>query len=206
MNHDRIATFLSNGLKPSQVATMVGCSPARITQIMGEEKFKLLLAEKQAAQTEADVEEASISAKYLAAEHALVNQVLELAPASELRDVTAALRVISERQEKMKSRMSPVSQGGNNTQVFVSVSLPAHAIPAPAIEMTNAREVTSIGTQTLAPLSSSAVTNLFSSMSGGKQNEPISSNPNPEVSLIEAPQAAVSKQGFLSYEPDFASS
>lgn len=202
MNHDRIATFLSNGLKPSQIATMVGCTPARITQIMSEDKFQLLLAEKQATQIEADIEEESISAKYLAAEHALIGQILELAPASELRDVTAALRVVSERQEKMKSRMNPVSPRGDSTQVFVSVSLPAHAIPAPVIEMTSAREVTSIGTQTLAPLSSGAVTNLFSSMNGGKQNEQIPSTPSAEASLDKASKAALPEPSFLSYEPE----
>ena len=72
MTQDRIASLLSTGLLPSQVASIVGLSPGRISQIMKEPSFELLLAEKMSLNSEKDIEEESISAKYSAAEHALI--------------------------------------------------------------------------------------------------------------------------------------
>jgi uncharacterized protein (DUF1778 family) len=175
MNRERVASLLSSGLKPGQVATVIGVSPARISQLLAEEDFKLILAGKTAEIEKQDIEEVTLSAKYSAAEHALINQVMEMAPASELRDVTAALRVIGDRQEKMKARLTTPQQQQNVNQVVVSITLPSHVVPNRTFEMTNNQEVIAIGEQTLAPLSSTAVTNLFSKLknkeTGGIQNE-----------------------------------
>jgi len=170
MNRPRIASLLSTGLKPGQVATIIGVTPARISQLMQEESFKLLLADKAEEVNKTDIEETSLSAKYSAAEHALIAQVMEMAPMSELRDVTAALRVVGDRQEKMKTRIAtPLNSVGVTNQVVVSITLPNHAVPSRTFEMTTNKEVISIGDQTLAPLSSTAVTNLFSSLKNQKE-------------------------------------
>lgn len=194
MNLARVATLLASGLKPLQVSTIVGCSPARISQLLKEPGFELLLAEQNALQSKSDIEETALSAKYNAAEHLLVNQVMEMAPVSELRDVTAALRVVAERQEKMKARTNPI-QNTPAAQVVVSITLPSHAIPGRVIEMTSNKEVISVGEQTLAPLSSTAVTNLFSSLKGGKQNEPSTGVTSPKESIASNPE----EESFLTY-------
>lgn len=197
MNTDRVATLLSTGLKPSQVATIVGVSPARISQLLTDENFSLLLASKTAEQEKEDIEEASITAKYVAAEHALINQVMEMAPVSELRDVTAALRVVSERQEKMKARTNPIAAAQIVNQTIVSVSLPSHAIPGQAIQMTSNKEVISIGEKTLAPMPSQAVTNLFSSLKEGNKNEQSPSIAKAEESSPDS--VPCEEVGFLAF-------
>lgn len=205
MNHERVSSLLASGLKPTQVATIIGCTPARISQLLQEEDFKLLLSSKIAVYDAEATEETSLSAKYHAAEHALIAQVMDLAPASELKDITAALRVIGERQEKMKTRTLLAGMPQQLQQVIVAISLPAHALAAPTVQRTAQNEIISIGDNTIAPLSSTAVTNLFTKLKGKlpaiavtttKENdhEQSSSNRGPEEGL-----AVPQEESFLSY-------
>lgn len=203
MNHERVASLLASGLQNTQVATIIGCSPARISQLLKEESFQLILASKQEEINKEDIEETSLSAKYAAAEHTLIQQVMDMAPSSELRDVTAALRVVGDRQEKMKSRLSPVQQLGTVQQTLISISIPSHALPTPAIQMTSQGEVTSIGNNTLAPLTSTAVTNLFSKMrteEKGEYHDTIPSIENSKGSSKETiPTETINEGSFLAY-------
>ena len=166
MNQERVATLLASGLKPSNVASIVGCSPARISQLLQEEGFKNLLANKSAEVEASDVEEKTLNAKYHAAEHSLLNLILEMAPTAELRDVTNALKVVSERQDKLKTRMNPVQQGNVITQQFVQINIPVHSLPEVVIN--EQRQILSINEQNLAPMTSEGVTSLFK----GMKNEP----------------------------------
>lgn len=187
MNIDRITTLLASGLKPSNVASIVGCSPARISQLAQDEKFQNLLQAKIAETEVDDVEEKTITAKYIATEHVLLNQVMEMAPISELRDVTAALRVVAERQEKAKARLNPV-QGTTIINQTVQIAVPSHTLPE--IALTKDMEVISVNTLNLAPLTSEGVTNLFKSMKQEKeiQNEPIGIPGAAEEALAETLQ------------------
>lgn len=169
MNIERITTLLASGLKPSNVASIVGCSPARISQLAQQDDFKNLLAAKQAEADATDVEEQALSNKYHAAEHALLNQILELAPICEMRDATAALRVVAERQDKAKTRLNPVQGSQAVIQQVIQITIPQHAMPN--VVLTSDKEVLAIDNTNLAPLSSTGVTSLFASMKG-KQNEP----------------------------------
>lgn len=204
MNLPRVADLLASGLKPAQVATIVGVTPARISQLLSEDSFKLLLSEKTAIIEAKDVEEITLSAKYTAAEHALVNQVMEMAPASELRDVTAALRVVAERQDRMRTRLLPVQNPNVARETIVVLALPSQAIALPVMDITNKGEVISIGERALAPLSSTAVTNLFSKMKGtlggivqkGEYNDP---SPNSSASETSSSKDISSKENFLNY-------
>ena len=168
MNIERITTLLASGLKPSNVASIVGCSPARISQLSADPHFQNLLAAKVAEAEESDVEEKTITAKYIAAEHILLNQIIDMAPVSELRDVTAALRVVAERQEKAKTRLNPV-QGTTIINQTVQIAVPSHTLPE--ISLTKDLEVISVNTLNLAPLTSEGVTNLFKSMKEAKDVE-----------------------------------
>ena len=200
MNLDRITSLLASGLKPAQVATIIGVTPARISQLLSQEGFQLSLQAKLAVQEKEDVEEQAISAKYNAAEHALVNQVIEMAPTAELRDVTAALRVVAERQEKMKTRTSVQAPILHQQLTVVSVNLPAHALRIPEVHLNPAREVVAIGEQQLAPMTSTAVTDLFTKLSKKKGEDHVlqASTRNTKESAIEdVPLAA--EQSFLAY-------
>ena len=166
MNIERITTLLASGLKPSNVASIVGCSPARISQLSADPHFQDLLAAKVAEAEESDVEEKTITAKYIAAEHILLKQIIDMAPVSELRDVTAALRVVAERQEKAKTRLNPV-QGTTIINQTVQIAVPSHTLPE--ISLTKELEVISVNTLNLAPLTSEGVTNLFKNLKADKE-------------------------------------
>jgi len=200
MNLDRITSLLASGLKPAQVATVIGVTPARISQLLSQEDFQLSLQAKLAVQGKEDVEEQAISAKYSAAEHALVNKVIEMAPISELRDVTAALRVVAERQEKMKTRTSVQAPILHQQLTVVSVNLPAHALRTPEVHLNPAKEVIAIGEQQLSPMTSTAVTNLFTKLSKKKGEDHVlqTSTRNTEESPVENVPFAT-EQGFLVY-------
>lgn len=197
MNIDRITTLLASGLKPANVATIVGCSPARISQLATSQEFQDLLASKTAEAEAEDIEEKALSTKYHAAEHVLLNQIMEMAPVSELRDVTAALRVVAERQEKAKTRLNPV-QGTTIINQTVQIAVPAHTLPE--ISLTKDLEVTSVNALNLAPLTSEGVTNLFKKMKGEKEvievkeitNEPDRIFGEAEAALTETIQKELS--------------
>ena len=194
MNLERIATLLASGLKPTNVATIVGCSPARISQLAKDSiEFQNLLAVKEAeAQTE-DIEEAALSSKYHAAEHLLLNQIMDMAPVSELRDVTNALRVVADRQDKAKTRLNPIQGSQSVIQQVIQINIPAHALPE--VTLTREKEVISVNQTNLAPLTSAGVTNLFSQMKKEKENEPRriqeETEGTPQESVSEVPEELV---------------
>lgn len=167
MQVERIATLLAAGLPHTSVATIVGISPARVSQLLKEPEFLLIFEAKKAETEKKDQEEVSLSGKYLAAEHVLLNQVMAMAHVSELRDVTAALRVVAERQEKAKSRMNPIIQSAPVYNTIVQLSLPAHATPE--LSYAQNREVIAIENRNLAPLSSSGVLSLFKGLDSDTQ-------------------------------------
>ena len=211
---ERIATLLATGIPHASVATIVGVSPARISQITKEEGFQEILTAKQLEVQEKDIEEASLGAKYLEAEHVLLKQVIEMAPISELRDVTAALRVVAERQEKSKSRMNPVLQAAPVFNTLVQLSLPGHAVPE--LVFAQNREVIAIENRNLAPLSSSGVISLFKGLENNPEQAkepailPSGESHEPTTSLAEtersSSEALPSNQGLLAGAKKFLDS
>lgn len=197
MNHDRIINLLATGLKPAQVATIVGISPARLSQLAQDEDFNLKLAAKTEELSKTDIEEVSLNAKYHAAEVALVSQVLQMAPAADLRDITAALRVVGERQDKRKLVTNPVPVGDRVIlNQVIQLNLPNHATPE--LFLSSSREVLAINEKQLTPMSSEGVTSLFKSLNQNKdpnhelrripQEAERATKQAPEESLIEVPK------------------
>lgn len=162
-SEERIATLLASGLKPSQVSSIVGLTPARIAQLQSREDFALILASKMSEAYTVDVEEQALSAKYLAAEHNLIQQINELAPLSEMRDVTAALRVIAERGIAIKKLAAPIPlQGYSQHTTVVQVSLPYQVLKSPTVLLSpSSNEVVGINDLGLAPMPSTSVVSLF---------------------------------------------
>jgi hypothetical protein len=165
---NRIATLLASGLNQAQVSSIVNVSPSRIAQITATDDFKLIYADKKAAHEKEDVEKLAIAAKYLSAEHALLDHVISSVPNMEAKDATNALRIVAERQDKAAARINPVHGNVVVHQNIVQLTLPTHAVPE--ILLNSDREVIAIDNKTLAPLSSDAVTNLFKHLSN-KENE-----------------------------------
>lgn len=164
MSYTRIAKMMAAGILPGNIASAVGVSPGRISQILKEEEFKKILAVEEALIEKESNDDKVITTKYETVEQSLLNRILELAPTSEMREATAALRVVGDRQEKMKQRINPVPLPSSNIyNTVVQLNLPKHAIPE--LQLSSNREVIAIGEQALAPLNSKGVTDLFKSMS-----------------------------------------
>jgi hypothetical protein len=164
---DRIAEFLAQGLTASQVSSIVGCTPAYISQLAKDEEFAALLLLKKEAAPPPNHEDVLLTNKYLSLEHKLLTQLENTMQFAELRDVTRALEVVGNRQEKRASRLATPATQGSNTTVHVSIMLPAHAIPEYTINQQ--KEVTSIGDRAMAPMSSIGVKALFNQITASKQ-------------------------------------
>lgn len=184
---ERIATLMASGLPAAKISAVVGLSPSRIAQINATEDFKLLLQEKMEEHSKKDIEEEIISAKYLSAEHILVDQLVQMAPAAEFRDVASALRIVAERQDKALTRKNPVHAGVVVHQNIVQLNLPTHALPEVVISKEN--EVIDVNGKNMAPLTSQGVESLFAQM---KENRNVQGRVLESSSRVvaEAPQQA----------------
>lgn len=164
---EKIAKLLAQGLKPAQVASIVGCTPAYLSQLSKEEAFKQLLAQEIAsANTVSDLaEEELLNTKYLAAEHALLNQITESVALMEPRDQIRALDVISARQGRQADRLARLrlpQQQALTMNNYVQLTLPVHSVPEYKINAEG--EIISIDNQPMAALSSQAVKQLFTTL------------------------------------------
>lgn len=165
---ERIIGFLAQGLKAAQVASIVGCTPAYISQLCsaqdGPEGFREALTEKaKELSSSGDIEETTVSSKYLSMEHKLLKTIEDRLGEAEFPALVNALKVVGERQEKRALRKAglSVAQQGTLVQNIVNITVPAHALPE--FRMNTNLEVTAIGDRIMAPMSSDAVRQLFKS-------------------------------------------
>lgn len=166
MNKDRAATYLAQGLPHGQVASIMGCSPGYISQLMRDEGFKKKVEDLQASmQSSPEAEEGNIVAKYNGLEHHLLKAIHDSMANAELPQLVKALEVVGNRQDKIAQRkfvQQNPGAGAGGTQVYVQLTLPTHAIPAkPVIEMNKNAEVVAIDGRPMAPMASSNVAKMF---------------------------------------------
>ena len=163
----RILNYLSSGIKPAQVATIVGCSPGYISQLIASEGFKAEL-EAMVVDKPQDGEEKDLDNKYLSLEHSILRQVEDAIVGAELPALTRALEVVAKRQDLMRVRrqpaMQPINALGGTNSLFITVTLPSHALPPPVILLNEQKEILAINNKALAPMSSDSVKSLFDSL------------------------------------------
>jgi hypothetical protein len=167
MNIERLATLLTSGIKPAQAASILGCTPARISQLLKDsQELQNLIASKEAELQVKDVETETLNVKYQATENHLLTKIMEMSENAELRDLTNALRVVSERQAKLQMRSLPAAStnGVIINQNIVQLAIPVQALPAITVNPDN--EITAINDKTLAPLPSQNVEALFKKLRG----------------------------------------
>lgn len=163
---DRILNYLSSGIKPAQVATIVGCSPAYIAQLVKDPEFQVELA-THIADKPAIAEETDLDNKYVSLEHQILRSIEEALPGSELPALGRILDAVTKRQDMRAGRKNPIAAvspyGAIGIQI-VQLQLPEHAIRQPVIELSSNKEILSINAKNLAPMASDAVKNLFSAI------------------------------------------
>lgn len=184
---DRIKAYLADGLKAADVATILGCSPSYISQLLKDEGFK---TEVEAALigNQKPVDEV-LDTKYQSLEHNILKEMQLQLPGAELPHLTKALEAVTKANDSRFKRKHPalMQQQGNLTQV-AHIYLPQHVMPAPTMTLNEKSEVVAIDNKPLAPMSASGVKNLFAQMTARKTNNEFDevSNGNPH----SIPQAA----------------
>jgi transcriptional regulator with XRE-family HTH domain len=173
-NKARIASYLAQGLKPSQVCSIVGVTAAYISQLLKEAKenpdgeFAKLLQEYASKEAEVFSEDKALTNKYMSIEHTILNAIEGQLAFAELPALSRALEVVANRQEKRLQRLTaPRDPNGTVIHNVIQLTIPAHAIPEHVISSN--KEVVAIGNQQLAPLSADGVKNLFSQIQASKQ-------------------------------------
>lgn len=176
MNTQMALKYLALGLRPSQVASIVGVSPSRISQLLSCETTKAFLAKAAAAQQQ-DQEVEVLENKEMAAKHMLLGAILERTGEASFMELARAYEIIS----RAPINRNPILSPGQNifSGTIVQISVPARSLPE--IQITKDKEVIAIGERALAPLPAAQVTNLFSRMRG-EQNEQICLPSGPEES------------------------
>lgn len=172
---NRILDYLAAGVKPAQAASIVGCSPGYVSQLCKEESFRKELEERIKSKP-ADAAETDIDTKYQSLEHSLLRAMEDALPGAELPAITRALETVARVRTMKFAQRNPIQMTnplGPTNLTVISVSLPAHALPPPAIEVNSQGEILAINHKPLAPLSSDNVKNLFEQMRLVKQAERI---------------------------------
>lgn len=168
---DRILHMLAQGLKGSQIASVIGCSAGYITQVAKEETSAGKIAEYRreyfGEDAGKDKDGEILTSKYNAIEHSLLEKIGDQLQYAELPALTKTLEVIGNRQEKRLARLAGIGAGGGGNQVHVTLVLPSHArLEMPSYEVNENKEVIAIAGREMAPMSSEGVKNLFMGLSG----------------------------------------
>ena len=171
---DRIRNLLINGLQPSEIAGIVGCSPSYISQLVKDPAYAESVQNgKIAAQIER-TEDDHIDTRYQNLEHKVISSIEDGLCEASLGEKVRALEILHKRQHDKHVRKNPLPVGtltiNNNV---VSLSLPNHAVAriAPAVEMNNSNEIVAIEGRPLAPMSALGVKNLFAQIIEAKQEQ-----------------------------------
>ncbi len=168
----RIIDFLAQGIKPNEVLSIVGCSPAYLNGLIKDPAFMAIVEEKAKGYTQVAVEEEIISNKYLSLEHTILKKLADQVQNAELRDNIRALEVVGARQDKIAQRKIPALANSNRTVNVnqVILNLPAHAMPEYTLNANS--EVTTIDGKTMNPMTSIAVAAMFAQRQGLTGKEP----------------------------------
>ncbi len=161
---DKILHYLASGVQANRIASLVGCSPGYISQLVQDEEFRAVL-EKKISEDPVPVEEA-LEAKYESLEHRLVDQISNEAGNAEFRDAVRALEIVAKTRDMKAQRKNPAlnSINAQNVQV-VQLMLPTYMTKTlPTFEMNSESEILSLNNASLAPLSAGGVKNLFNSL------------------------------------------
>lgn len=164
---DRIKNLLASGMKPVDVCSVVGCSPAYVSQLLKDEDFKKSVEDHMIAQQSEKTEEEHLDTKYQTVEQKLLISIEQGIADADFKEKLRALEVVAKRQnERSKIKMpAPALPHGGGTSVnlhITQIALPAHAHQnAPVVTLNEKNEIIAIDNKPLAPMSSTGVKGAF---------------------------------------------
>lgn len=169
IDNNRIKHFLVQGLGPTEISSIVGCSPQYISALKKDPAFAASLesyqqvesSQEETKKSVEEVEEGFLANKYLALEHKCIEKLSASLPMAELKETIMTLRTIGERHNALRDRsLKARLPAFNPTNVQVAViTVKQSAIPEYTLNQQN--EVVSIGSQPLASMTSNGVKSLF---------------------------------------------
>lgn len=164
---ERIKNLLAAGMRASEIATTVGCSPSYVSQLLADPEFKSAVETAMISEQAEKTEEDHLDKRYQILEHKILNNIADQLPQADLPQLTRALEVVAKRQTEMKRSRMPVVQAVNNGNIHITnIALPAHALAAsaPVVSVNEKNEIIAIDAKPLAPLSSNGVKNIFNQL------------------------------------------
>lgn len=163
---DRIKKLLIAGYKASDIASIVGCSPSYVSQLLHDGEFKAEVEAAMLAQQADDDEEVHLENRYQKIKHKILNNIEQSLPNAELPQLVRALEVVDKVEDNTKRRKlpAPVSPTNIGSIHITQIALPAHALeaPKPVVTVNEKNEIIAIDARPLAPMSSDGVKNIFS--------------------------------------------
>lgn len=189
MDKQRALHFIAAGLPPARVATIVGVSPGRISQLLKEEGIAEELEAARIDNQAKQDQDVLLEAKQTSIKHSLLDQLANTIHEASFMEIARAYDIITRADAATKRNNIPLP----GTQIFngtlLQISLPGRIFEQ-EIHVTKEKEVTAIGDRVLAPLQSAQVTSLFSRMKGD-QNEQASLPGSAETGHREALQTSL---------------
>lgn len=159
---ERAIKLLGNGLGPEQVATAVGVTPARISQLLADQDFATAVAELRFENLQKHNE---IDASYDELEGALINKLADVLPLM-LRpmEILKAIQVIN--GAKRRGQSAPEQITHQNT--VVNLVMPTQIIQK--FSMNSNNQVTNVGSQTLETIQSGTLLASTKAKQGASPN------------------------------------
>lgn len=159
---ERIKNLLIGGMRASEIASVVGCSPSYVSQLVKDPEFRKAVEDGTMAAASERKEEEHLDIRYQNTEHKLITAMENTMVDASLGEITRALEVVARRREAKRAVAIPASNGVTIHNV-VSLMLPSHAVQnhSPVVSLNGNKEIIAIDAQPLAPMSSTGVKNLF---------------------------------------------
>lgn len=180
---ERIKEYLADGIKPAQVCTLVGCSPAYISQLLSNADFKAEVETAMLHNTKPQDE--ILSSRYTSVEASILSAMQSQVDGADLPQLSKALDSITRAQESKAKIRNPALAGGQTIQTVVQINLPMHALPAPQAQLNDKGEVIAIDNKLLAPMSANGVKNLFSQIKERREVNEFAEHSTPQNSIRE---------------------
>lgn len=180
---DRIKAYLANGLKPSEIATILGVSPAYISQLLKDPDFK---ASVEAAMIDnAAPPDERLEVKYESLEHTILSQMQSQVVGAELPHLTKALEAVTKARESKAKTKNPslLPNGATLVQQVVNISVPSHVLQVPQLQLNEKSEVIAIDSRPMASMTSEGVKNLFKNIGESRANPSLPGNPDPSYQI-----------------------
>lgn len=163
---ERIKELLINGHKPGDVASIVGCSPSYVSQLLKDADFKTSVETGLIERVETDSEEEEKDKRYDRLEHRIITSIGSDIESATFGEKLRALEVINKRSDYIAAAKRPMLPALPGMVQIVNIALPHHASKSIQAEvvLNSQSEIISIEGKPLAPMSSDGVKNIFASI------------------------------------------